>query len=63
MVAKAVDIRAVSVARASKLIGISESQVRRHLKRGAPVREDGHIDLIAYGAWLCREVKRRNASD
>lgn len=38
---------------------VSVDAVRADLAAGAPQNSDGTINLIAYGAWLVRELSRR----
>jgi hypothetical protein len=38
---------------------MSADRVRSDLAAGAPVNEDGTISLIAYGAWMLRDLSRR----
>ena len=60
-----VDPRALSVdelaevLRAAGSVAVTPDGIREQLAAGAPVRPDGRIDLIAYGAWLARECRRR----
>lgn len=54
--AEEVDIRSLSVAEAAELLGLSVETVREHIARGLPLRRDGRVDLIAYGAWLSKQI-------
>lgn len=38
---------------------MSAERVRSDLAAGAPANGDGTISLIAYGAWMLRELARR----
>jgi hypothetical protein len=35
---------------------VSESVIREHVRRGAPVGADGRIHLVHYTAWLVKEL-------
>ena len=37
---------------------VSEEAIRRDIEAGAPVNEDGTINLVHYAAWLVREMAR-----
>jgi hypothetical protein len=39
-------------------IRISEDLIAEDLARGAPQNKDGTISLVAYGAWLLKEMSR-----
>ena len=46
-----------SVVRVLKISGsrtISLERLEKDIEEGAPVNEDGTIDLIAYGAWILK---------
>jgi plasmid maintenance system antidote protein VapI len=55
----AVNPLAISVTDAARLLGISETVLRRHIEEGAPVGTDGVINLVHYAAWL--NVQSREA--
>ena len=52
------DIRALTVAAAAKLLKVAPKTIRAHIRRGLPL-VDGRIDLIVYGAWLNRQEQKR----
>ncbi|MFW5846241.1 MAG: hypothetical protein ACOCXJ_08440 [Planctomycetota bacterium] len=41
---------------------LSEDAVRADIAAGAPTNADGTMSLVAYGAWLVRELARRGAA-
>jgi hypothetical protein len=55
----------LSVAEVAKLLSaaggkpVSVEQVQADINAGAPVDSGGRINLIAYTAWLAREVQSR----
>ena len=51
---------AVALDALPKLLGIPEELVDVHMKAGAPVGPDGTVNLIAYCAWLNREMNPPN---
>ena len=51
-----------AVVRALKTAGsrtITEATLEADIESGAPVNENGTINLFSYGAWLIREENRR----
>lgn len=54
------DIRALSVTAAAKLLKVSPQTIRAHIRRGLPLVE-GRIDLIVYGAWLNQQQQNRQS--
>lgn len=36
---------------------VSADQIRKDLSEGAPVNEDGNVNLINYAAWLVKASK------
>lgn len=49
---KQVDVTAVSVRVAARLLDLPESLIREHRKRGLPADTKGQINLVKYAAWL-----------
>jgi len=41
---------------------ISEDAIKNDIESGAPVNQDGTINLIHYTSWLVREEIKRNAN-
>lgn len=41
---------------------LSVEAIRTDLAAGAPTNADGTLNLVAYGAWLVRELARRGAA-
>lgn len=37
-------------------------RIRADIAAGAPVNQDGTMNLISYGAWLARELARRESA-
>ena len=54
------DIRALSVAAAAKLLKVSPQKIRDPIRRGLPL-VDRRIDLIVYGAWLNQQEASRQS--
>jgi len=52
------DIRALAVAAAAKLLKVAPKTIRAHIRRGLPL-VDKRIDLIVYGAWLNQQEQKR----
>jgi len=52
------DIRALTVAAAAKLLKVAPKTIRAHIRRGLPLVEK-RIDLIVYGAWLNQQEQKR----
>lgn len=61
------DIRALSLTAAAKLLKVSPKTIRAHIRRGLPLvdppdRQAGkRIDLIVYGAWLNQQEQNRQS--
>lgn len=60
-----VDVRRLSVADAARMFretplgaGTSAADLRRQIKAGAPVNEDGTIDLVAWCAWILEQGEK-----
>jgi hypothetical protein len=41
---------------------IDDAAIQADIAAGAPVNPDGTLNLIAYGAWLVRELAKRDAA-
>ncbi len=39
-----------------------EERIHADIAAGAPVNPDGTMNLVAYGAWLVRELARRESA-
>lgn len=52
---------AAALLRAQGARHLDEAAIRADIVAGAPVNADGTISLFAYGAWLVRELARREA--
>jgi hypothetical protein len=50
---------ALAVADVARLLGVAEDVVQKHVAAGAPAAADGSVNLVHYGAWLNRELARR----
>jgi hypothetical protein len=50
--------QAVTLLRAAGSTIIDADLLRADIAAGAPVHADGTISLVAYGAWLLRELAR-----
>ena len=59
-----IDPNRLSVEQAAKLLSaaakirISEEQIADDLASGAPQNKDGTISLVAYAAWMLKEMSR-----
>lgn len=59
-----VDLNAISPSDLARLMSaitrsqITEAMLRSDIEAGAPVRDDGKINLLHYLAWLLRERRR-----
>lgn len=59
-----VDPNRLTVEQASKLLSavarirIPEQQIAEDLASGAPQNQDGTISLVAYAAWMLKEMSR-----
>jgi hypothetical protein len=59
-----IDPKRLSVEQAAKLLSaaakirISEEQIADDLASGAPQNKDGTISLVAYAAWMLKEMSR-----
>ena len=53
-----VDIRALTVTAAAKLLNVSAKIINAHVRRGLPL-VNGKVDLIVYGAWLNQESENQ----
>jgi hypothetical protein len=59
-----IDPNRLSVEQAAKLLSaaakirISEEQIAEDLESGAPQNKDGTISLVAYAAWMLKEMSR-----
>lgn len=48
--------RLAALLRAAGSTTATEAAIRADIAAGAPVHEDGTMSLLAYGAWLLREL-------
>jgi hypothetical protein len=61
---KPIDPNRLTVEQASKLLSaaanirISEELIANDLASGAPRNQDGTISLVAYAAWMLKEMSR-----
>lgn len=53
-------VTVVALLRKAGAQGLDEALVRADIAAGAPVNPDGTLNLVAYAAWLVRELTRRN---
>ena len=53
-----VDIRALTVTAAAKLLNVPAKIINGHVRRGLPL-VNGKVDLIVYGAWLNQESENQ----
>ncbi|MCG3180943.1 MAG: hypothetical protein BIFFINMI_03308 [Phycisphaerae bacterium] len=60
-VAGPVNPAALTVAQAARMLGVGEQAVRDHIAAGAPTGVGETINLVAYAAWLNRQLKDRDA--
>ncbi|MEN6385971.1 MAG: hypothetical protein ABFD79_12350 [Phycisphaerales bacterium] len=45
---------------AAKMLGLQVEIVQKHISQGAPVADDGTINLIHYAAWLNSRINNGN---
>ncbi|MHB9070202.1 MAG: hypothetical protein ACYC54_07515 [Sedimentisphaerales bacterium] len=53
---------ALTVEMVAKMLGIQVQIVQKHISEGAPVAVDGTINLVHYGAWLCKMEGQTNGA-
>ncbi len=53
---------ALTVEMVAKMLGIQVQIVQKHISEGAPVAADGTINLVHYGAWLCKMEGQTNGA-
>ena len=49
---------ALTVEQLAKMLGIDAGKVRDHVADGAPVGQNGRINLVHYAAWLIKEMAK-----
>jgi hypothetical protein len=59
-----IDPNRITAAQAAKLLSaaarvrVAEELIARDIESGAPCNDDGTISLVAYAAWLLKEMAR-----
>jgi len=53
---------ALTVEMVAKMLGIQVQIIQKHIAEGAPVAADGTINLVHYGAWLCKMEGQTNGA-
>jgi len=60
-----VNVRALPIDEAAALLCqtefggvITPGRIRKDVHAGAPINDDGTLDLVAYSAWLLEETRR-----
>ena len=48
----------LSLEDAAKALQTSSAAIRAHIARGAPISDDGVINLVHYAAWLNTQLHR-----
>jgi len=48
----ALDLAALSLTDAARLLAVSEETLKKHAEAGAPIGPDGRVNLVHYAAWL-----------
>lgn len=51
----ALNLTALSLEQAARLLGLPMASLQRHLEQGAPTGAGGTINLVHYAAWLNSE--------
>ena len=53
-----INLMALTVEEAAKLLALPPEKVRKHLAAGLPTDSEGRINLVQYAAWLNKELVR-----